>query len=41
MNKRNMTAMAATIGLVLSAGVMAQTMSKDSYKAAKDRIAAE
>ena len=41
MNKRNMTAMAATIGLVFSAGVMAQTMPKDTYKAAEDRIAAE
>ena len=41
MNKRNMTAMAATIGLVFNAGVMAETMSKDTYKAAEDRIAAE
>ena len=41
MNKRNMTAMAATIGLVFNAAVMAQTMSKDAYKAAEDRIAAE
>ena len=41
MNKRNMTAMAATIGLVFNAGVMAQTMSKDTYKAAEDRIVAE
>jgi hypothetical protein len=41
MNKRNMTAMAVTIGLVFSAGVMAQTMSKDTYKAAEDSIAAE
>jgi len=41
MNKRNMTAVAATIGLVFNAGVMAQAMSKDTYKAAEDRIAAE
>ena len=34
MNKRNMTAVAATIGLVFNAAVMAQTMSKDAYKAA-------
>jgi len=41
MNKRNMTTMAVTIGLVFNAGVMAQSMSKDTYKAAEDRIAAE
>ena len=41
MNKLNMTAIAAAIGLVFSAGVMAQSMSKEAYKAAEDRIAAE
>lgn len=41
MNKINMTAIAAAIGLVFSAGVMAQSMSKDAYKAAEDLIAAE
>lgn len=40
MNKRNVTAMAATIGLVFNAGVMAQTLSKDAYQAAEDHIAA-
>ncbi|CDH46177.1 MAG: hypothetical protein IPL59_25710 [Candidatus Competibacteraceae bacterium] len=41
MNKLNMTAIAAAIGLVFSAGAMAQNMSKDAYKAADDLIAAE
>jgi len=41
MNKINMTAIAAAIGFVFSAGVMAQSMSKDAYKAAEDLIAAE
>ena len=41
MNKLNITAIAAAIGLVFSAGVMAQNMSKEAYKAAEDRIAAE
>ena len=41
MNKLNMTAIAAAISLVFSAGVMAQSMSKDAYKAADDLIAAE
>ena len=41
MNKLNMTAIAAAISLVFSAGVMAQSMSKDTYKAADDLIAAE
>jgi hypothetical protein len=41
MNKLNMTAIAAAIGLVFSAGALAQSMSKDAYKAAEDRIAAE
>jgi len=41
MNKLNMTAIAAAVGLVFSAGAMAQSMSKDAYKDAEDRIAAE
>lgn len=41
MNKLKMTAIAAAIGLVFSAGAMAQSMSKDAYKATEDRIAAE
>jgi hypothetical protein len=41
MTKLNMTAIAAAIGLVFSTGVMAQSMSKDAYKAAEDRITAE
>jgi hypothetical protein len=41
MNKLNMTAIAAAIGIVFSTGVMAQSMSKDTYKATEDRIAAE
>jgi hypothetical protein len=41
MNKLNMTAVAAAIGLVFSAGAMAQTLSKEAYKAAEERIAAE
>lgn len=41
MNKLKMTAIAAAIGLVFSAGAMAQSLSKDAYKAAEDRIAAE
>ncbi len=41
MNKLNMTAIAAAISLVFSAGVMAQSMSKDAYKVAEDGIAAD
>lgn len=41
MNKFNITAIAAAISLVFSAGVTAQSMSKDAYKAAEDLIAAE
>jgi hypothetical protein len=41
MNKINMTAIVVAIGLVFSTGAMAQSLSKDAYKAAEDRIAAE
>ena len=41
MNKFNMTAIAIAIGVVFSTGVMAQSMSKDAYKTAEDRIATE
>ncbi len=41
MNKLNTTAIAVAIGLVFSAGAMAQSLSKDAYKAAEDRIEAE
>ena len=42
MNKLNITAIAAAIALAFSAGAMAaQGMSKDEYKAGKDKIAAE
>ena len=41
MNTLNMTAIAAAISRVFSAGVMAQSMSKEAYKAAEDRIATE
>ena len=41
MNKLNITAIAAAITLVFSAGAMAQTMSKDHIKSGKDGIAAE
>ena len=40
-NKFNINAIAMAIGLAFSAGAMAQTMSKDEYKSAKDGIAAE
>jgi osmotically-inducible protein OsmY len=41
MNKLNITAIAAAIALAFSAGAMAaQSMSKDEYKAAQNRIAA-
>jgi len=42
MNKLDITAIAAAIALAFSAGAMAaQSMSKDEYKAGKDKIAAE
>ena len=41
MNKLNTTAIAAAIGLVFSAGALAQSLSKGAYKAAEDRITAE
>lgn len=41
MKQFKMTAIGVTIGLVFSAGVMAQSLSKDSYKAAENRIADE
>jgi osmotically-inducible protein OsmY len=42
MNRLNITAIAAAIALAFSAGAMsAQGMSKDDYKAGKDKIAAE
>jgi len=42
MNKLNITAIAAAIALAFSAGALAaQGMSKDHYKAGKDKIAAE
>ena len=40
-NKFNINAIAVVIGLAFGAGAMAQTMSKDEYKSAKDGIAAE
>lgn len=39
MNKFNMTAIAVAVGLIFSAGMMAQTMSKDDYQAAEAKIA--
>jgi len=42
MNKLNLTAIAAAISLVFSAGALAaQGLSKEEYKAGKDKIAAE
>ena len=41
MTKPNITAIAAAIALAFSAGAMAQTMSKDEYKADKSKITAE
>lgn len=41
MNKFNMTAIAAALSAIVSTGVMAQSMSKDAYKAAADRITAD
>lgn len=41
MKKLNITLLAAAIALAFSNGVLAQTLSKDEYKADKDKIAAE
>ena len=41
MNTFNINAIAMAIGLAVTAGAVAQTMSKDEYKSAKDGIAAE
>ena len=41
MNRINMTTIAAAVSLAFSAGAMAQSLSKDEYKADKGKIAAE
>ena len=41
MNKLNIKMIALSIGIAFSTGAMAQSMSKDDYKAGKERIAAE
>lgn len=41
MNRIHMTTIAAAIALAFSTGAMAQNLSKDDYKAGKDKIAAE
>ncbi len=41
MNQFNIKVIALAIGLALSAGAMAQSMSKSDYKAGKDKITAE
>jgi len=41
MNKLNIKVIALAVGFAFSAGAMAQSMSKDDYKAAKSRIVAE
>jgi osmotically-inducible protein OsmY len=41
MNKLNITTIAAAIAISFSAGAMAQSLSKDDYKAAKDKITNE
>jgi hypothetical protein len=41
MNKLNVNVIALALGLAFSAGTMAAGISKDAYKAEKDRIAAE
>jgi hypothetical protein len=38
---RNLNVIALAVGLMFSAGAMAQSMSKDDYKAGKDKITAE
>jgi hypothetical protein len=41
MKQRKFTAITLALGLALSAGAMAQSMTKDNYKAGKDAISAE
>lgn len=41
MNKLNITTITAAIALVLSTGAMAQSLSKDDYKAGKEKISTE
>ena len=41
MKTRNLNVIALAVGLMFSAGAMAQSMSKDDYKAGKDKITAE
>jgi hypothetical protein len=41
MNTFNLNVIALAVGLAFSAGAMAQNLSKDDYKAGKDKIAAE
>ncbi|MBK1717024.1 hypothetical protein [Thiocystis violacea] len=41
MNHLNVTAIAAAIGLIFSAGTIAETLSKEAYKAAESRIGDE
>ena len=41
MNKSSINAIAIAVGFAFSAGAMAQTMSKEEYKSAKEGIAAE
>ena len=41
METRNLNVIALAVGLMFSAGAMAQSMSKDDYKAGKDKITAE
>jgi hypothetical protein len=41
MNTFNLNVIALAVGLAFSAGAMAQSLSKDDYKAGKDKIAAE
>jgi len=41
MNRLNITTIAAAIALALSTGAMAQSLSKDDYKAGKDKIVSE
>lgn len=41
MNKLNIKVIVLAVGFVFSAGSMAESMSKDDYKAGKDKIAAE
>ena len=41
MNTLNINAIALAVSFAFSAGAMAQSLSKDEYKAGKDKIAAE